>query len=233
NSTAAVESANQLLESTKRRLQLWNIGTNQTAKLEETRQAQENLTLYSPFKGVVQDLRVDQGRRVMVGEHLVDIADLSVVWVWAEFYQEELPLLKKNLPVTITSSSYPNEKFPGKIILIDPFINEATRTGRVRIDVDNPDFKLRPEMFVNVDLKIEAGEHLAIPVNAVMPTGERNIVFVNKGEGKLEPRFIEIGRKLGTNYAVKTGVKEGERIVNSANFLIDAESKVQGALKSW
>ncbi|MGI8966332.1 MAG: efflux RND transporter periplasmic adaptor subunit [Limisphaerales bacterium] len=233
NSTAAVDSANRLLESARRRLQLWNITTNQIAKLEEKREAQENLTLYSPFKGVVQDLRVDQGRRVMVGDHLMDIADLSVVWIWAEFYQDELPLLKKNLPVTITSSSYPNEKFVGKIIVMDPFINEATRTGRVRIDVENPDLKLRPEMFVNVDLKIEAGQHLAIPLNAVMPTGERNIVFVDKGEGKLEPRFVEIGKKLGTNYVVKSGVKEGERVVSSANFLIDAEAKVQGALKSW
>src|SRR5207302_5127494 len=106
-------------------------------------------------------------------------------------------------------------------------------TVRVRVDIDNPELKLRPDMYVNIMLQNDTGEELAVPVSAVLPTGERNIVFVDKGEGKLEPRFVELGRKYGDNYEVKAGLKEGERVVNSANFLIDAESKVQGALKSW
>ena len=193
----------------------------------------EYLTLYSPFKGVVQDIGVDQGRKVMNGDHLVDIAELSVVWVWAQFYQDELPLLKKGLPVTITTSSYPGERLNGKIALIDPFINDAMRTGRVRIDVENPDLKLRPDMYVDVDLTMDMGEGVAVPVPAVLPTGKHNIVFVDKGEGKLEPRFTELGRKYGDFYEVKSGLNETERVVTSANFLIDAEAKVQGALKSW
>jgi Cu(I)/Ag(I) efflux system membrane fusion protein len=233
HSEAIQQSSQNLIESAKRRLFLWNITTNQIAELEQSREAKETLTLYSPFKGVVQNLQVDQGRRVSTGDHLVDIADLSVVWVWAQFYQDELPLLKKDLPVSITSDSYPDEKFSGKIALIDPFINDASRTIRVRVDIDNSDFKLWPDMYVSILLKNNAGEGLAVPVSAVLPTGERNIVFIDKGEGKLEPRFVELGRKYGDDYAVKNGVKEGERVVNSANFLIDAESKVQGALKSW
>jgi Cu(I)/Ag(I) efflux system membrane fusion protein len=201
--------------------------------LEKTRKPQELLTLHSPFKGVVQDLLVDQGRRVTVGDHLVDIADLSVVWVWAQFYQDELPMLKPGLPVTITTSSYPGEKFNGKISLVDPFINDALRTARVRIDVENSDLKFRPDMYVDVELKLDMGEGLAVPVPAVLPTGKHNILFVDKGGGKLEPRVVELGRKYGDFYEVKSGLKENERVVTSANFLIDAEAKVQGALGSW
>ena len=228
-----LESTGRLVESAKQRLHLWNIDDAQIAELEKNRKPSETLTLYSPFKGVVQDLGVDQGRRVMIGDHLVDIADLSVVWVWAQFYQDELPMLKKDLPITITSSSYPGEKFSGKISVVDPFINDATRTGRVRIDVANPDFKLRPDMYVDVKLTMDMGEGIAVPFSAVLPTGNHNIVFVDKGAGKLEPRFIELGRKYGDYYEVKSGLSETERVVTSANFLIDAEAKVQGALKSW
>jgi membrane fusion protein, copper/silver efflux system len=232
-SQAAVESSEGLIESAKRRLARWNITEKQIAELEQSRTATETLTLYSPFKGAVQNLPVDQGRRVAMGEQLVEMADLSVVWVWAQFYQNELPLLKKGLPVIVTTPSYPGEPFAGQIGLVDPFIDEATRTGRVRLELQNADFRLRPDMYVDVELGLDLGEGLVIPVNAVMPTGQRNIAFVDKGEGKLEPRFVELGQKFGTNYLVNAGLKEGERVVDSANFLIDAEAKVQGALRSW
>jgi len=232
-SQAATENAERLLESAKIRLRLWNIGEPQMVELEKTRKPQETLTLYSPFKGVVQDLGVDQGRRVMAGDHLVDIADLSVVWVWAEFYQEEMPLLHKGMPLMLSSAVFPSNKFNGTIQVIDPFIQEAKRTVRVRIDVPNADFKLRPEMYVDAEVQIELGESLAIPESAVMPTGKRNVVFVDKGEGRLEPRFVELGNKAEDFYAVVSGLNAGERVVNSANFLIDAEAKIQGALKTW
>jgi Cu(I)/Ag(I) efflux system membrane fusion protein len=233
NNSALLKSTDSLIASAKERLRLWNLSDGQTAELEKNRKPVENLTLVSPFHGVVQDLDVDQGRHVSVGDHLVDVADLSGVWVWAQFYQDELPLLKKYLPVTITSSSLPGEKFDGKISVIDPFVNDASRTVRVRIDVANPDFKLLPDMYVNVELKLDLGESLAVPVNAVLPTGQHNIVFVDKGEGKLEPRFVELGHQFDGYYEVKSGLKENERVVASANFLIDAEAQIQGALKSW
>ena len=228
-----LESTERLYESARQRLRLWNISDKEIAALENSRQPQEFLALYSPFRGVVQDIGVDQGRKVMAGDHLVDVADLSVVWVWAQFYQDELPMLKRDLPVVITTSSYPGEKFNGKISVIDPFISDAMRTGRVRIDVENAELKLRPDMYVDVELAMDMGEGVAVPVPAVLPTGRRNLVFVDKGEGKLEPRFIELGRKYGEFYEVKSGLKEAERVVTSGNFLIDAEAKVQGALKSW
>jgi Cu(I)/Ag(I) efflux system membrane fusion protein len=142
-------------------------------------------------------------------------------------------MLRIGQEVTVTSSSYQGEQFKGQLSLIDPFINDVTRTGRVRLDIQNRELKLKPDMYVDVLLDMDMGEALVVPVSAVMPTGKRNIAFVDKGKGKIEPRFLELGGKFGDVYAVKSGLKEGERVVASANFLIDAESKIQGALKSW
>jgi len=231
--SGAIASDENSLESARRRLILRGFTGNQLAELEQSRVARDSFTLFSPHQGVVQDLPVEQGQMVSMGDRLVDIVDLSTVWVWADFYEDELPMLKKGLPVTVTSPSYPGEKFDGKISVVDPFMNDALRTGRVRIDVENSGLKLRPDMFVDAELTVNMGEGLAVPAGAVLPTGRHNIVFVAKGEGRLEPRYIELGGKYGDCYEVKSGLKEGERVATSANFLIDAEAKVRGALKSW
>src|SRR5205814_2056982 len=123
--------------------------------------------------------------------------------------------------------------FDGTISLINPFIDETKRTTKVRVDIPNADFKLRPGMYVNAELSMGMGETLAIPVSAVMPTGTRNIVFVDKGEGRLEPRLVQLGQQYGDRVEIKDGLVQGERVITSANFLIDAEAKVQGALKSF
>src|SRR6184192_3817767 len=229
----ARETPERLIQSARRRLQLWNVTEQQIAVLEKTRNAQENLTLLSPFRGVVQSVPVEQGKGVGIGNMLVEVADLSVVWVWAEFYENELPMLKVGQRMDITAKSYPGEKFEGTISLINPFLEEAKRTAKVRIDIPNQDFKLRPAMYVNAELGMDMGEGLTIPVSAVMPTGTRNVAFINKGEGKLEPRIVQLGSKYGESYEVQSGLREGEQVIASANFLIDAESKVQGALKDF
>ncbi|HWY75960.1 MAG TPA: efflux RND transporter periplasmic adaptor subunit, partial [Verrucomicrobiae bacterium] len=169
SSPAILESTEQLIESAKQRLRLWNITDDQISGLEKDRKPCETLTLRSPFKGVVRDLGVDQGRRVMAGDRLVEVADLSTVWVWAQFYQDELPMLRKGLSITVTTSSYPGEKFDGRISVIDPFINDALRTGRVRIEVENPELKLRPDMYVDAELTMDMGEGLAVPAPAILP----------------------------------------------------------------
>src|SRR5438552_7520115 len=168
-----------------------------------------------------------------MGDMLVEVADLGVVWVWAEFYENELSMLQTGQKIAVTAKSYPGENFDGTISLINPFIDETKRTAKVRIDIPNPDFKLRPGMYVNAELAMEMGDGLTIPVGAVMPTGTRNVVFVAKGEGKLEPRIVQLGSKYGDSYEVRSGLHEGEQVVASANFLIDAESKVQQALNEF
>jgi membrane fusion protein, copper/silver efflux system len=229
----ARETPQRLIESAKRRLQLWNVTEQQIADLERTRKASDTLTLLSPFRGVVQSVPVEQGKSVKVGDMLVEVADLSLVWMWAEFYENELSMLQVGQKLAITAKSYPGQNFDGTIALIDPFINETKRTAKVRIDIPNADFKLRPGMYVNAELAMDMGEALTVPVSAIMPTGERNVVFIDKGEGKLEPRIVQLGAKYGDIYEVQSGLQEGERVVSSANFLIDAESKVQGALKDF
>jgi Cu(I)/Ag(I) efflux system membrane fusion protein len=232
-SAAVSESLDKLIEAAKGRLRLWNITDAQIQDLERERKPNVYLTLFAPVRGLAQNIEVSQGQKAMSGDRLVTVDDLSLVWVWAEFYQEEMPLLKVGQQVKVTTSAYPDEEFQGKITVMDPFVDPATRVVRARLDIDNPEFKLRPDMYVDVALFLNLGEGLTIPVSAVIPTGKRNIVFVDKGEGKLEPRFIGLGRKFGDDYHVRSGLREGERVVASANFLIDAEAKIQGALKSF
>ncbi len=229
----ARETPQRLIESAKRRLQLWNVTEQQIAYLEKTRKASDTLTLLSPFRGVVQSVPVEQGKSVKPGDLLVEVADLSVVWLWAEFYENELSMLQVGQKLTVTAKSYPGQNFDGTLSLIDPFLDATKRTAKVRIDIPNPDFKLRPGMYVNAELEMDMGAALTIPVSAVMPTGTRSVVFVDKGEGKLEPRIVELGSKYGDIYEVKSGLQGDERVVASANFLIDAESKVQGALRGF
>jgi Cu(I)/Ag(I) efflux system membrane fusion protein len=229
----AVLNAERLIDAARARLQQWNISDAEIDSLEKSGSPEQYLPLKSPFDGFVEEVSVHQGRHVAAGDHLVDIVDLSSVWVWAEFYENEMPFLKPGLDVTISSSSVPGLAIPGKVAVVDPFLNDAKRTGRVRIDVDNANSQLRPDAYVDVALNLDEGEGLTIPLESVLPTGEHNIVFVDKGGGRLEPRFVQLGAKYGDFYRVTDGLKAGERVVSSANFLVDAESKVQGALKSW
>jgi Cu(I)/Ag(I) efflux system membrane fusion protein len=223
----------QLIEGARQRLEQWNVTAEQIAELERTRKPSQILTLCSPFKGVVRQGPPEQGRKVMAGDPLLTVADLSVVWVWAAFYEEDVSALEKGQNVSLTARSQPGEVFEGRVGVIDPFLDESTRTTRVRIDVPNADLKLRPGMYANVELAADMGVGLTIPVSAVMPTGERSLVFVDKGEGRLEPRYIGLGGTFDDRYEVKNGLREGERVVASANFLIDAESQVEGAVKSF
>lgn len=234
-SRRTVENIQAQFEAAKNRLLLWNLTTNQIADLEkwETRVPRDTAEIQAPFSGIVQRIGAEPGKNFGMGDELLELTDLQTVYVWANFYQEDLPLMKEGMPVDITTSAWPDETFHGKIAVVSPFLDPDSRTVRVRIDIENPDLKLRPEMYVDAGLNIDAGEQLAVPVNAVLPTGEHNIVFVDKGQGELQPRFIELGQQYGDYYEVKSGLNEGERVVASGNFLIDAESQIQGALKSW
>jgi Cu(I)/Ag(I) efflux system membrane fusion protein len=230
---AAEANAEHLLAGARARLEQWNISDAQVDALEKAGKADDYLQLESPVAGVVEEIGVHQGRHVAVGDHLVDLVDLSSVWVWAELYENELPLLSPGLAVTVTNPALPGLTLQGKIAVVDPFIDPVKRTGRVRIDLENPDLKLRPDAYVDVTLALDEGEGLTVPFGAVLPTGEHNIVFVDKGSGRLEPRFVQLGGKFGDDYRVSGGLRAGERVVSSANFLVDAESKVQGALKDF
>src|SRR5580692_8334064 len=234
-------SADQLVDASKMRLKLWNVSDQEIAELERNRRRSDQLMLRSPFDGVVNEVMGRPGMNVKTGDKLVSVLDLSNLWIWAEFYENEVGLLKAGQPIDVNLPAFPNQTFQGQIAVINPVIDAMKRTARVRIDIPNPRGQLRPGMFANVEVKIDGGEGLTIPVQAALPTGERMLVFLDRGQGKLLPRYVQVGRSFTTfdgqqeesYYQVVNGLQAGDRIVASANFLIDAESQVQGALKDW
>jgi len=234
-------SNDQMIDASKRRLKLWNVSDQEIAELEKNRKPSDQLVLRSPFDGVVNEVMSRPGMNVKMGDKLVSVLDLSNLWVWAEFYENEIGLLKRGQQIDVTLPAFPNQTVQGQIAVINPSIDAAKRTARVRIDIPNPKAQLRPGMYANVEVKIDGGEGLTIPVQAALPTGERMLVFLDRGQGKLLPRYVQVGRSFttfdgqqqGSYYQVLNGLREGDRIVASANFLIDAESQVQGALKDW
>ncbi len=231
SAAVAARDIDQLIQSARRRLRQWNLTDQQVEELEKNRIASEYLTLVSPFRGVVEEVPADQGARFSMGQKLMSVADLSLVWVWAEFYQNEIPMIKVGQAVSITFGS--DNLFTGVVAVVNPFVSQTQRTTKIRIDLPNPNLQLRPGMYVNADLSVDLGEGLTVPINAVVPTGSRNIVFLDKGQGKLQPRLLQLGSQIGDAYQVISGLKEGDRVVASANFLIDAESQVQGALQDF
>ena len=219
-----------LAESARRRLKLWDISDAQIRALEQRREPQKTLTLYSPFTGHVLEKMVNQGQFVDAGMTLFRIADLSVVWLIADIYEYELPFIRLGQTASIRFADSPGETFTGKAIYIYPYLDPQTRTAKARFEFANPDGRLKPEMFANVEIQSPVGEGLAVEESAVIDTGTRKVVIVDKGAGYLEPREIRTGVKAGEFFEVLEGLAAGERVVTSANFLIDSESKLKEAV---
>jgi len=223
-------SGNSLAESAKRRLKLWDISDDQIKALEESGQAKKTLTFYSPFSGFVLEKSAYKGMNVMPGMALFKLADLSVVWLIADIYEYELPFIRLGQQASIQLSYIPGETFTGKAIYIYPSLNPETRTAKVRYEFPNPHERLKPEMYANVEIKVHLGQKLAVPEGAIIDTGLRQLAIVDKGSGYFEPREVKVGAKVDNYYEVIKGLKAGERVVTSANFLIDSESKLKEAL---
>jgi len=224
-----IQGSVSLLESTKKRLLFWDITEDQIDQLEKSGTIQKTLLLYSPANGYVIEKDAFDGKYISPGETLYRIADLSTVWVNAEVYEYEIPFIRVGQEARITLSYFPGEVFTGKAIYIYPYLDQASRTVAVRFELSNPHGKLKPNMYANVDIKVYVGKKLAIRDEAVLDSGKRQIAFVDKGQGYFEPRELKVGAKVENYYEILSGVKEGERVVTSANFLIDSESKLKEA----
>jgi RND family efflux transporter MFP subunit len=241
NGSVPAASMDQVIDSARRRLQLLNVSPNEISELERTLQPTDHFLLRSLFDGVVSEAPMKVGTSVKRGDKVMTILNLSRLWLWANFYENEIGLLQEGQTVRISLPAFPSHSSEGKIGAIGPAVDSAKRTAKVRIDIPNPDGQLRPGMYANVVAEIDAGEVLTIPFDSVLPTGSRMLVFVGSGSGRLEPRFIQVGRQFvefgDSNqeryYQIIGGLREGERVVSSANFLIDAEAQVQGALKDF
>src|SRR6516165_5259892 len=225
--------ADTLLASALERLKQWGIPEREIQQLEETGKVKREIEVDSPVSGLITERIALPSMYVQPGAKLYSIADLSTVWVYAQVFQNDLGRVQVGSPAQITVDSYTGRSFPGRVSFISPQLDEATRTAKVRLEIPNPDSKLSLGMFVNVQLDLPMGRQLVIPPSGVFQTGTRQVAFVAKGEGYFEPREIETGIQSGDDVVVAKGLRPGERIVTSANFLIDSESQLQAAMGSF
>ncbi|HNC46938.1 MAG TPA: efflux RND transporter periplasmic adaptor subunit, partial [Acidobacteriota bacterium] len=225
-------STNSLFESSRKRLLLWDIPEEEIQQIEKRGEPMRTLTLYAPSDGFVLAKNAYERQRVTPETELYTIADLSNIWVLADIYEYEIPSVKLGQSTTVTFSAFPGETFRGKITYIYPQLDNMTRTLKVRIELPNSGFKIKPDMYANIELQIGYGEQLSIPEEAVLDSGSEQTVFVVLEGGYFEPRNVQLGAKVGNRFIILNGLNVGEKIVTSGNFLIDSESRLKSATSS-
>jgi Cu(I)/Ag(I) efflux system membrane fusion protein len=214
------------------RLQNWDFGDAEQARLRQTGKAIRGVTLSAHHGGVVLEKKAIAGMRVMPGDELFTIADLSWVWAQAQVYESELDHVKIGATAKVQLAALPGRAFDGRVKFVSPTLDPMTRTAKVRVVLENPGLVLKPEMFATVTLRAPAQRHLAIPSEAVLDSGDRQVAFVAKPGGYFEPRILTLGGYRGDRAIVRHGISRGERVVTSANFLIDSESQLQAAMRA-
>lgn len=225
----AVNFSESLVQSARRRLQLWDITEAQIKDLEQRGTPSRTMTLYAPASGFVMTRNAFPRQRVMPDTELYQLADLSNIWIVADIYEFEAAEIRLGQRATVTLSSYPGRNFSGKITYIYPQVDNTTRTLRVRVELANKDFLLKPDMYADVTLNIGYGNRLVVPQEAVMDSGSEQLVYVSLGDGYFEPRKVQVGARIDNKYVVLAGLKAGERVVTSGNFLVDSESRLKSA----
>jgi RND family efflux transporter MFP subunit len=226
-------SAASLLDAAAERLKQWGVPQKEIARLESTGQVQQELEVGSPVSGYITERNALPSVAVQPEMRLYTIADLSTVWVQAQVFQNDLALIKVGAPATLTVNTYAARTFTGRVDFVYPQVDMETRTAKVRVVFSNSGLQLKPGMFVNVSLKVPMGSQLVIPATGVLQSGTRAIVFVERSDRYIEPREVQLGSRVGDDFIVLKGLKVGEQIVTSANFLIDSESQLQAALGSF
>ena len=222
-----------LLDAAVERLRRWQVPPEEIERLESTGQARQEMEINSPVSGFVTERNALPNQYAPPEARLYTVAGLSTVWVYAALFQNDLAQLHTGDAAIVTTDALPGRTFAGRVDYIWPQVDMTTRTARVRLVFSNPGLKMKPGMYVNVSINIPLGRHLAIPASGVLQTGTRAIVFVDHGGGSLEPREVELGEQAGDDFVVLKGLKAGERIVTSANFLVDSESQLQAAIGSF
>jgi RND family efflux transporter MFP subunit len=228
-SDGSAKDKRMLLESARSRLRFWDLTLAQIRDLEASGQPHRTVTLHSPIGGYVTLKPVSQGMYVTPEMELYTVTELGTVWVWADIYEDEISLVRPGQSATISLASEPGTARPAVISYVNPTLEPTTRTLRVRFDVENADGQLKPGMYAMVELEAPLGDVLALPEDAVIDTGERKVVFVALDEGRFQPREVRIGRKAQGYYEVLDGLVPDERVVVSAQFLLDSESRLRAA----
>lgn len=222
-----------LLDAAVERLRRWQVPPREIERLESTGQASQEMEIDSPVSGFVTERNALPNQYAPPEARLYTVAGLSTVWVYAAIFQNDLAQFHTGDAASVTTDALPGRTFAGRVDYIWPQVDMTTRTARVRLVFANPALKLKPGMYVNVSIDIPLGRHLAVPASGVLQTGTRAIVFVDHGGGSLEPREVELGEQAGDDFVVLKGLKAGERVITSANFLVDSESQLQAALGSF
>jgi RND family efflux transporter MFP subunit len=226
------ESGEKLLEAARRRLQLWDITDAQIDRLQRTGKVEKYLTLFAPSRGYVIEKNVLPGQKIMPGEPLLVVADLSSVWAEADIYESDLPYVHVGMPVALSLSYWPGKTFEGTVSFLFPYLDPQSRTLKARMNVSNPELLLKGEMYADAHLLYDLGECVAVPETAVMNTGARSYVFLAGQDEEIIPREVRVGNRVEGYYEVLDGLQAGERVVTSANFLVDSESSLKAALQA-
>jgi Cu(I)/Ag(I) efflux system membrane fusion protein len=231
----ARDNAKAIADAALSRLKNWDISADQLARLQRSGSATRTLTLRAPLGGIVMDKQALEGLHFAAGDMLYRIVDLSTVWLLAEVYEQDLAQIRPGNAANITMQAYPSRVFEGRVAFVYPTVNAQTRTAKVRIEVPNPELLLKIDMYATVEIAAPADSTvmLAVPESAVLDTGTRQTVLVDRGEGRFEPRAVKLGARAGGYAVVLEGVREGEKVVTGANFLIDAESNLRAALQAF
>lgn len=230
--TRVSEGSEKLLNSARRRLQLWDISDDQISALENTGEVRRTLTLHSPVNGIVLHKNAVEGTAVKAGTDLFTIADLNPIWVTAQIFEYELPWVQTGDMTDISSPYDPALTLQGRVDYIYPYVDNKSRTVAVRIILPNPNLSLRPEMYVDVDIKTAPHRNaLSVPKSSVIRSGKRDVVFVVVGEGKYVPREVKLGVEAGVYYEILDGLAENMQVVTSAQFLLDSEATLQEAVQ--
>jgi Cu(I)/Ag(I) efflux system membrane fusion protein len=231
--TSLPDRADYLVDAARKKLRLWDIRVEQIERIAESGEPLEYIPILSPVTGYVIEKTVVAGASVEPGEMLYRIAGLDKIWIEAELYESEIPLVDVGQEAEVTLPYLPGRSFRGRVSFIYPYLESDSRTGRVRIELPNPGLELKPDMYANVDLGTDRVERLVVPDEAVLYAGPRRLVFLDLGEGRLKPQEIEVGVKFGDFYEVLSGLEEGDVVVTSGNFLVAAESRIKAATKQW
>lgn len=228
-------SAAQLADAALRRLKNWDISPDQIQRLERDATPVRTVIVFAPSGGVVMQKTAIDGMRFMAGDPLFQIADLSAVWLIANVFEQDLAAIREGATTSISVTAYPGEVFTGKVAFIYPDVDPETRTVKVRIEVPNPEGRLKIDMYATIELSapVSAGAVVSVPANAVLNSGARQAVIVVHGEERFEPREVTLGAQADGFYEIRSGLQAGEIIVTSANFLIDAESNLKAALSAF
>jgi RND family efflux transporter MFP subunit len=223
----ARRNAQDLVAAARRRLAYWDISAEQIEQLERSGEVTKTLTLVAPFDGVVMEKMVVAGQSVMPGMKLYRLANLSTVWVEGDVFEQDLALIRVGASVRVELAAYPGQVVTGRVSFVWPVVDEQSRTGKVRVVLANPRGLLKPGMYATLLFDATVGRNaLSLPSEAVVLTGERDLVFVVGRDGALEPRAVTLGARAGDRIQILSGVADGERVVASANFLVDAESRL-------